>query len=154
VPAPAAGRLAKILVHEDETILVGGALGEIEVGVAPEDGKVERPSGRAAGRSAAPDEQPAATGEAPLAGEPGAEESEPSRAPAAAGRPTPVEEATPAASPEHAKSTPVARRVAAAHGIEGGAATPRRPGQGLEDVEKLLRDARFHPAVYWEILLK
>ena len=43
IPSPAAGKLAKILVGEDEVIEVGGVLGELEVGAeAPAESSPEK----------------------------------------------------------------------------------------------------------------
>jgi 2-oxoglutarate decarboxylase len=102
IPAPAAGRLGKILVGEDETIAVGGALGEIELGApdgkpapAREDGA--EGDGRRSEREGAPATAPA---EAETAAPPTA-------------RPEPE-----VAAGDAEKITPVARRVAAAHGID------------------------------------
>ncbi|HZO61186.1 MAG TPA: multifunctional oxoglutarate decarboxylase/oxoglutarate dehydrogenase thiamine pyrophosphate-binding subunit/dihydrolipoyllysine-residue succinyltransferase subunit [Solirubrobacterales bacterium] len=92
VPAPQAGKLVKILAQEDETVEVGQALAELEPGEAP------------AGE-AAPKKEPttvAAEGN-------GAQPAAAAAAPAATATP-PVSSDTP--------STPVARRVAAAHGID------------------------------------
>jgi 2-oxoglutarate dehydrogenase E1 component len=95
IPSPASGKLAKIVVGEDEVIEVGGLLGEIEVGAE------------------APAEAPRET-----------------RAPAAEAEAATVEEeeetfadaggdADVVAVPDDGgKITPVARRVAAAHGID------------------------------------
>ena len=93
VPAPAAGKLVKILAQEDETVEVGQALAELEPGEVP------------AGDGAAPKQVPTT-----VAAE-GANGGEPP--PAAATTVT----ATPPPSDE-TPSTPVARRVAAAHGID------------------------------------
>jgi len=92
VPAPQAGKLVKILAQEDETVEVGQALAELEPGEAP------------AGE-AAPKKEPttvAAEGN-------GAQPAAAAAAPTATATP-PVSSDTP--------STPVARRVAAAHGID------------------------------------
>src|SRR6476469_8292915 len=80
VPAPAAGKIAKILAQEDETVAVGQPLAELEVDEA--------------GAAAA---APAGDGAA--------------AAPAGAAPAT-------AAIPEGARVSPVARRAAAAHGID------------------------------------
>src|SRR4051794_31948231 len=90
VPAPASGKLVKILAQEDETVEVGQPLAEME----PSD-DAPPPSADGDGAKAAPAE-PAAP--APVA------------APAGTA-PAPVAEAD-------ARSTPVARRAAAAHGID------------------------------------
>jgi len=93
VPAPAAGKLVKILAQEDETVEVGQALAELEPGEVP------------AGDGAAPKQEPTTfAAEGANGGEP---------PPAAATTVT----ATPPPSDE-TPSTPVARRVAAAHGID------------------------------------
>jgi 2-oxoglutarate decarboxylase len=92
VPAPSSGRLVKILAQEDQTVEVGQALAELEPGEAP------------AGDGAAPKKEPTTVAAAGNGGEP----------PAAA---APTVTATPPASAE-TPSTPVARRVAAAHGID------------------------------------
>jgi 2-oxoglutarate dehydrogenase E1 component len=92
VPAPQAGKLVKILAQEDETIEVGQALAELEPGEAP------------AGDGAAPRKEPAT-----VAAESGNGAQAPSTAPTVTTTP-PASADTP--------STPVARRVAAAHGID------------------------------------
>src|SRR5687767_4072088 len=91
VPSPAAGKLVKILAQEDETVEVGQPLAELEPGDAP------------AGE-AAPKPEPAtvAAAESGNGGQPAAA----APAPAATAAP-PVSSDTP--------STPVSRRVAAAH---------------------------------------
>ena len=64
IPSPAAGKLAKILVGEDEVIEVGGLLGEIEVGAAagdggpPEAGKAPEDGGCGLGRDRAARKRP------------------------------------------------------------------------------------------------
>ena len=94
VPAPQAGKLVKILAQEDETIEVGQALAELEPGEAP------------AGDGAAPKKEPTTvTAE-------GGNGSQP-----AAAAPAQTATATPPPSAD-TPSTPVARRVAAAHGID------------------------------------
>src|SRR5687768_10114219 len=95
VPAPSSGKLVKILAQEDETVEVGQALAELEPGEAP------------ARDAAAPTKEPTTVAATGNGGEPAA-----SAAPAA-----PTATATPPASAE-TPSTPVARRVAAAHGID------------------------------------
>jgi len=94
VPAPAAGKLVKILAQEDETVEVGQALAELEPGEVP------------AGEAAAPKPEPSTVAAAEGNG------GEPPR-----GRAAPTVTAVPPASAER-PSTPVARRVAAAHGID------------------------------------
>src|SRR2546430_12071706 len=86
VPAPASGKLVKILAQEDETVAVGQPLAELE----PGEGEAP-PDARAA---------------------PAAREVE---APATAAPPTVV--SAPAGDGD-SRSTPVARRAAAAHGID------------------------------------
>jgi 2-oxoglutarate dehydrogenase E1 component len=109
IPSPAAGKLGKILVGEDEVIEVGGALGEIEVGAeAPTEASPEEeaPAAEAAAAPVAEQEKQetvaAAGGEAEVVAVPG----------------------------DGGKITPVARRVAAAHGIDvnkvGGSGTGGR----------------------------
>jgi len=93
VPAPAAGKLLKILAQEDETVEVGQALAELEPGEVPP------------GDGAGPKQEPTT-----VAAE-GANGGEPPHAAA------PTVTATPPPSGE-TPSTPVARRVAAAHGID------------------------------------
>ena len=92
VPAPQAGKLVKILAQEDETVEVGQALAELEPGEAP------------AGDGAAPKKEPST-----VTAEGNGDQ------PAAAAAPTAT--ATPPASAD-TPSTPVARRVAAVHGID------------------------------------
>jgi multifunctional 2-oxoglutarate metabolism enzyme len=94
VPAPAAGKLVKILAHEDDTVAVGQPLAELEPGEPP------------AGDGAAPQKEPTTVTAASGNG------GEPATATAA-----PAVTATPPPSAE-TPSTPVARRVAAAHGID------------------------------------
>jgi multifunctional 2-oxoglutarate metabolism enzyme len=97
VPAPASGKLVKILAQEDETVAVGQALAELE---PSEEGP---PAGKPADRSAEeparvePEARPAGTVTAT------AEDAATATAPVAAG---------------DSRSTPVARRAAAAHGID------------------------------------
>ena len=92
VPAPAAGKLVKILAQEDETVEVGQALAEFEPG--------EVPAGEAA-----PKREPTTVAAEGNGGEP----PRAAAAPAATATPPP---------PSGTPSTPVARRVAAAHGID------------------------------------
>jgi 2-oxoglutarate dehydrogenase E1 component len=94
VPAPSAGKLVKILAQEDETVEVGQALAELEPGEAP------------ARDGAAPKEEPTTVAASQENG------GEPAPTPAAG-----IATATPPA-PSDTPSTPVARRVAAAHGID------------------------------------
>ncbi len=97
VPAPATGKLVKILAGEDEVVAVGDPLGEIEVG-ATADGATDGGGPQA----------DAATAKAEVA--------EPQAAPQrAAVTADPAREAT---VPDDARITPVARRVAATHGID------------------------------------
>ncbi len=93
VPAPAAGKIAKILAQEDETVAVGQPLAELEVDEA----------GAAAAREERAAAEPAAA--AAPAGD------------GAAAAPAGAAPAT-AAVPEGARVSPVARRAAAAHGID------------------------------------
>jgi 2-oxoglutarate dehydrogenase E1 component len=101
VPAPTSGKLLKIIVQEDETVEVGQPLAELEPSEKPAASKP------AAGSS-----------EGSADGADGAAKAEP--APAAAASPTQPSVVTTTASVEagDARSTPVARRVAAAHGID------------------------------------
>ena len=96
VPAPQSGKLVKILAQEDETVEVGQALAELEPGEAP------------AGDGAAPEKEP--TTVSAQAG---------NGAQPAAAAPAPTATATPPPSTD-TPSTPVARRVAAEHGIDLG----------------------------------
>jgi 2-oxoglutarate dehydrogenase E1 component len=91
VPAPASGKLVKILAQEDETVAVGQALAELEPSEegAPAAGKPADGAAEAPARAETPEPRPAAT----------------------------VTAAAPVAEGD-ARSTPVARRVAAAHGID------------------------------------
>jgi 2-oxoglutarate decarboxylase len=92
VPAPQSGKLVKILAQEDETVEVGQALAELEPGEAP------------AGDGAAPKKEPTTvTAESGNGDQPAATAT--------------TATATPPASAD-TPSTPVARRVAAAHGID------------------------------------
>src|SRR5436190_16268834 len=102
VPAPASGKLVKILAQEDETVAVGEALAELEAGEGEQVPAQASPEPREAVEAASPR---AASGPAvdPSAGLPADGGRSPAAAPAAAG---------------DARSTPVARRVAAAHGID------------------------------------
>src|SRR5829696_1859298 len=114
VPSPAAGKLAKILAQEDETVAVGQPLAELEVDEAGAAAAREQ----AAAADAAPDGERATWGDGNRAG-------------AAA-----VSAQTPAAVPEGARVSPVARRVAAAHGIDLGAVSGSGTGGRIvkEDV--------------------
>ena len=96
VPAPQAGKLVKILAQEDETVEVGQALAELEPGEAP------------AGDGAAPKKEPTTVAAAGGNGR---------QPPRRAARRRRTATATPPASAD-TPSTPVARRVAAAHGID------------------------------------
>ncbi len=102
VPAPASGKLIKIAVGEDEVVTVGALLGEIEVG-AGADGAGPDGDGSAPDRSAQP--APGAPTQA---------------APAPAAQPQAAEQSAQAETqvPDDAKISPVAKRVAAAHGID------------------------------------
>src|SRR4051794_33218791 len=100
VPSPAAGKLVKILAQEDETIEVGQPLAELE----PGEGEQLPPAAKAADGSA----EGAVT---PEPREAGASEAERSTDGGRAPTPVPVAEGD-------ARSTPVARRAAAAHGID------------------------------------
>ena len=96
VPAPSSGKLVKILAQEDETVEVGQALAEMEPGEAP------------AGDGATPKKEPTTvTASGGNGGEPAQDVPTPT---------TGTATATPPASSD-TPSTPVARRVAAAHGI-------------------------------------
>ena len=95
VPAPSSGKLVKILAQEDETVEVGQALAEIEPGEAP------------AGDGAAPKKEPT---------DGGCRGGQRRRARRRARRRRPPRRHRPA--PSDTPSTPVARRVAAAHGID------------------------------------
>ena len=93
VPAPATGTVAKIHVAEGDTVGIGSVLAEIA------------PGGNGAGPAPAPAKAP----------EPGP------RRPEAGGRAAPRPQGTappPPPIPEDVKVTPVARRVAAAHGVD------------------------------------
>ncbi len=94
VPSPQAGKLVKILAQEDETVEVGQPLAELEPGEPP------------AGDGAAPKGEPTTVA---AAGENGGQSAAEAAAPTAT--------ATPPASAD-TPSTPVARRVAAAHGVD------------------------------------
>jgi 2-oxoglutarate decarboxylase len=96
VPAPASGKIVKILAKEDETVEVGQALALLAPEDVPSAGKPA--DGFAEGAASAKVAEP-----------------EPKEASATA--PAPAATATPVAAGE-ASSTPVARRVAAAHGID------------------------------------
>ncbi len=91
VPAPQSGKLLKILAQEDETVEVGQPLAELEPGDAP------------AGAAAPEKEATTVTAESGNGGQ--------------ARETAPAATATPPASAS-APSSPVARRVAAAHGID------------------------------------
>jgi 2-oxoglutarate decarboxylase len=106
VPAPASGKLLKILAQEDETVAVGQALAELEPSdeKQPPDGKpgsgsAEGPSDGGAAKPATAEAEPRPAGTVTATAE------QPAKAAA------PVAEAD-------SRSTPVARRVAAAHGID------------------------------------
>src|SRR3954447_15594439 len=100
VPSPASGKLVKILAQEDETIEVGQPLAELE----PGEGEQLPPAAKAADGAA----EGAVT---PEPREAGASEAERSTDGGRAPTPVPVAEGD-------ARSTPVARRAAAAHGID------------------------------------
>jgi 2-oxoglutarate dehydrogenase E1 component len=95
VPAPAAGRILELLVEPDETVPVGAPLCRIAVGAG---GATDGPAATAAGDGATATQPP----------EDAPPEAEPAR-----------DEATAALSPD-APATPVAQRIAAAHGIDLG----------------------------------
>jgi 2-oxoglutarate dehydrogenase E1 component len=94
VPAPASGKLVRIIAAEDETVTVGDPLAELEVGASP-DGAGGGTDGAGSAQTEAPAEAAAPRDAAVTA----------------AGRPA-------AEVPEGERVTPVARRVAAAHGID------------------------------------
>jgi 2-oxoglutarate decarboxylase len=102
IPAPASGKLAKILVGEDETIAVGDVLGEIEAGAAAATGNGAKPADEAESQPAAQPAEPESARSAPAT-------------PAGVVTEAPAEEVE---VPDDAKISPVARRVAAAHGID------------------------------------
>ena len=95
VPAPAAGKLVKILVREDETVAVGQALGEIEV-----DEAARRPPARATAGNGAGARRAGCRRRA-------------TRRPRRRG---PAQ--APVASRTGARVSSVARRAAAAHGVD------------------------------------
>src|SRR5436190_6471300 len=97
VPSPASGKLVKILAQEDETVEVGQALAELEPGDEAPPLAEQPPS---AAKAAAGSTQGSVIAE-------GAAATEASSATVTA----PVAESD-------ARSTPVARRVAAAHGVD------------------------------------
>jgi multifunctional 2-oxoglutarate metabolism enzyme len=99
VPAPASGKLVKILAQEDETVEVGQALAELEPG-----------EGEEVPAQAAPESSEAAAASAERSTDGGDGDGARAPEPATATAAPPVE--------SDARSTPVARRVAAAHGIE------------------------------------
>jgi len=97
VPAPSSGKLVRILAQEDETVEVGQALAELEPGEAPaSDGAAPKKEPTTVAASGANGGEPASDVHTPTAG---------------------AATATPPA-PAGTPSTPVARRVAAAHGID------------------------------------
>src|SRR5919108_611943 len=110
VPAPASGTITKILVQPDETVQVGQPLAEMAVGAARAPG----PKGRER-----PPEQESAT-----AARPGAEaaaERAPEQEPATA---APVD----AEGADGKRASPVARRIAAASGIDLSSVKGSGPG--------------------------
>ena len=115
IPAPAAGKLAKIVVGEDEVIEVGGLLGEIEAGAeAPTEAAPMQARRRQKLRPRLPSEEKATGGSRRCAQR---RQADVVAVPGDAG-----------------KITPVARRVAAAHGIDvskvGGSGTGGRDREG------------------------
>ena len=100
VPAPASGKLARILAQEDETVAVGDVLGEIEA-------SQEAPGGDGGGPGSAE------AAPAPVA----ASESRPAEKVGSTQGVGAMERSAPAPV-DGGKITPVARRVAAAHGID------------------------------------
>ncbi len=102
VPSPVAGVLQAILVQEDETVEVGGALARIG-------------SGAAAAAPAAPAAAPAAP--APAAAT--AQDAAPAPAPAAPAPAAPAPQPAPAAAPAGAGYvTPIVRKLASEHGVD------------------------------------
>ncbi|MEX0993267.1 MAG: multifunctional oxoglutarate decarboxylase/oxoglutarate dehydrogenase thiamine pyrophosphate-binding subunit/dihydrolipoyllysine-residue succinyltransferase subunit [Solirubrobacterales bacterium] len=96
VPSPVAGKLTKILAAADETVAVGDALAEIEAGEpAPGGTSPSKPEATAAPRTT----------------------DRPSSAPQSAASASVVTAAS-AAEPDGTATTPVARRVAASHGVD------------------------------------
>src|SRR6185295_4997177 len=91
VPSPSAGKLVKILAQEDETVEVGQALAELEPGEAPAGAPAPKPEPTTVATDG--------DGGAPAPPSP---------------QPQPAASTATADVP----STPVARRVAAAHGID------------------------------------
>jgi 2-oxoglutarate dehydrogenase E1 component len=91
VPAPAAGRVVEILAGPDETVPVGAPLCRIAVGVDAENGAPAAPAGEAAGAARPAPEDASAEPEVSGSG---------------------------VAPSSDAPATPVARRIAAAHGID------------------------------------
>jgi multifunctional 2-oxoglutarate metabolism enzyme len=102
VPAPASGKIVKILAQEDETVEVGAPLAELEPGEGEELPPTE--TGPSAAKAAD------GSTEAAAAPAPAPEAAPQTPAPSTA-------TATPVAEGD-SRSTPVARRVAAAHGID------------------------------------
>src|SRR4051812_31254170 len=90
VPSPASGKLVKILAQEDETVEVGQPLAELE-----------------------PSEQPPSAANAAAGSAKGSVIAE-----AAAATEAPSATVTAPVAESDARSTPVARRVAAAHGVD------------------------------------
>ena len=114
VPAPASGTLAKILAEPDQTVQVGAVLGEIAVGGAgaPEVPAPETEAPRPATPSAAPEHESRGDGAPQQASGEAAHE--------ATAKPSPTREEGGPASKANGDSgaTPVALRIAAAHGVD------------------------------------
>ncbi len=103
IPAPASGRLERVLVEVDQTVPVGTALAEIDPAAKPGQAHREEESSETA---EAPEPQPAA--EAP--------EPQP---PSEAAEQPPVEDGAAASEPERSGFySPVVRRIADKHGID------------------------------------
>jgi pyruvate dehydrogenase E2 component (dihydrolipoamide acetyltransferase) len=125
VPSPGTGVVAKIFVHEGETVDVGTKLAEIAPeGAEPAAAEPEPEAGPSPQAAAEPEAAPGPA-TAAAAAEAGAPSSAESPAPAA---PPPAESAAPAPVPagvgsENGKSfvSPVVARIAAEHGVDVGA---------------------------------
>ncbi|MFV0435071.1 MAG: 2-oxoglutarate dehydrogenase, E2 component, dihydrolipoamide succinyltransferase [Leucobacter sp.] len=125
IPSPIAGVLQQILVQEDETVEVGGALARVGSEAPAETAAPEAPAAPAAPPAAAAPAQPtappaAAPAAAPPAAAPAAPAAPAPAAPAAA--PAPEASPAPAAEEETASSagyvTPIVRKLAHDSGVD------------------------------------
>ena len=107
LPAPTSGTITEILAQEGETVTVGQVIGRMSAGASNGRGRPAAPASASDGATV--------TTTAPVAeaGQPVAE----------AGPPAPAQAGTDAAAASAANASPIARRVAAAEGIDLGSVT-------------------------------